>query len=488
MMFCLPGDNEALYRLITVAVLISAFPLVAFWYSLVFWLMYSYYREIRWLDPNTLKAIAMRCFVVVSSWGVACGVVALCETCGETIDKRNRVFLVGMTLLVTVIYAGVSAKLMLYTRRKGIVDIDPIPFYGPRSLQGKFMVVTGANNGIGFETTRQLAAQGATVLMLCRNPVRAKKAMDDIRELQAHLHVEDPIRYPTAGITRDQLIFVPLDLTDFHTIRQAAKAIGQHLELRSQSQSQTTKRQPSYVDALICNAGLMMATESTTKDGLETMMQSNHLGHFLLMKLMLGNGMLKTTGNDTDPSNEPSRVCILTSSTYEFAASTSGFDFADPYCSNGHREYTMFSQYSMTKVANLLTSRELARMYNCNTNDDQNALAVFAVHPGNVRTNVTSNMDWYYRWGNHAFAWIVMALQKTAEEGAYSTVYTMSAPLRQMSFWKKGSFIVNCREQVANDYIEGPDGRLDARRLWKWSEEQLSACENDKDAGEKKEQ
>ena len=101
-----------------------------------------------------------------------------------------------------------------------------------------------------------------------------------------------------------------------------------------------------------------MGTQSTTKDGLETMMQANHLGHFLLTKLMLEKGMLKTTTKDGD---EPSRVSILTSSTYLFAASTTGFDFVDPYCSTGQRDFTLFGQYSMTKLANLLTSMELAR-------------------------------------------------------------------------------------------------------------------------------
>jgi NAD(P)-dependent dehydrogenase (short-subunit alcohol dehydrogenase family) len=237
----------------------------------------------------------------------------------------------------------------------------------------------------------------------------------------------------------------------------------------------------------------MMGTQSTTKDGLETMMQANHLGHFLLMKLMLEKGMLKTKGDGSKSSDEPSRVCILTSSTYLFAASTSGFDFVDPYCSNGKREYTLFGQYSMTKLANLLISKELARRYNTGgASETESALAVFAVHPGIVRTNVTSNMNWYYRLGNEMFAWIVKAIQKTAAEGAYSTVYTVAAPLAEIPFWRKGSYVVNCKEQAANDYVEGPNGSLDATRLWEWSEEQLlegaKNGDNGKDSGEKKEQ
>ena len=235
-------------------------------------------------------------------------------------------------------------------------------------------------------------------------------------------------------------------------------------------------------------------------------MQANHLGHFLLMKMMLDGNMLKTTASSSDQNDEPSRVCILTSSTYEFSASTSGFDFEDPFCSNGQRPYTLFGQYSMTKLANLLTAKELARRYNNNDDDDNDgdddensALAVFAVHPGIVRTNVTSNMNWYYRLPNKVFGWIVVSLSKTAEQGAYSTVHVTSAPLRELQpsgVWKKGSYLVNCKEQPAHEYVAGQSGVEDAKRLWNWSEQLVSNKEgegsanatNGNDDGEKKEQ
>jgi hypothetical protein len=249
-MFYPTGDEESLRNLVAMAVATSALPLVAFLYSLLVWLTYSFYKEIGWTHPQYLKAIVLRWIVLVSSWVAALGAMALCGTCGETIpdDSSSRGCLIGTTLLVAVIYAGASAKLMMSTRKKEVVGVDTVPFYGSQSLEGKFIVVTGANNGIGFETTRQLAAQGATIAMLCRNPKRANKAMEDILVLQANLHAKDPSK--AGSISKDQLFFVPLDLTDFGSIRQATKAIGQHLEQRSQ-----TTQHPSYVDALICNAG-----------------------------------------------------------------------------------------------------------------------------------------------------------------------------------------------------------------------------------------
>ena len=222
----------------------------------------------------------------------------------------------------------------------------------------------------------------------------------------------------------------------------------------------------------------MLGTQSTTKDGLETMMQSNHLGHFLLIKLMLKKGMLRT-------KSETSRVCLLTSSTYLFAASQKGFDFSDPYCSKGLRKYSLFGQYSMTKLANLLTAKELARRYNPQESShhdkgssgssppNPSSLAVFAVHPGIVRTNVTTNMTWIYQLFLRYTSRIVHSIQKTAEEGAYTTVFTVSAPLESISSWNRGCYFVNCQKRETNDYVEGPRGSEDAKRLWEWSEEQL---------------
>ena len=246
-MFCESiGEDESLHhRLDVVSLLVSALPLVAFLYSLIVWSAYSFYGEINWINPRYLKTIAIRLVLVASSVVASCGVVALCGACGETLSDTTLACLIGSILALTVLCAWASYKLIVSTRQKEVVGVDKIPFYGSKSLQGKFMVVTGANNGIGFETTRQLAAQGATVAMLCRNPKRANKAMDDILELQAKLHAENPTLHPTASISKHQLIFVPIDLTDFDSIRRATTAIGKILE----------ERKTSYVDSLVCNAG-----------------------------------------------------------------------------------------------------------------------------------------------------------------------------------------------------------------------------------------
>jgi len=128
----------------------------------------------------------------------------------------------------------------------------------------------------------------------------------------------------------------------------------------------------------------------------------------------------------------------------------------------------------MTKLANLLTAKELARRYNPQESSNlEKSLAVFAVHPGIVRTNVTTNMTWIYQLFLKYTARIVHSIQKTAEEGAYTTVFTVAAPLDSISSWNQGCYFVNCQKRETNDYVEGPRGSEDAKRLWEWSEEQL---------------
>ncbi|VEU44416.1 unnamed protein product [Pseudo-nitzschia multistriata] len=494
-MFC-HGDPQALYRLSGVAAAVSLLPLVALFYAAIVWSSYAFYREIPWSHGPSLRAMGKRWLLVVASWLVAIGVGAACGACESNTNSGNTDnididrgdpggCLAWAALACAAGLAVVAFRWILDTRRSAVVGVDAPP--GPFGLEGRFFVVTGANNGIGRETTRLLAAQGATVAMLCRNPVRAKNAAREILEEQSVASANDS-GGRTPLVRKDQLVFVPIDLTDFSSVHRAVGAIRQHLDLRSSPQKR------ARVDALVCNAGLMMGTQSKTKDGLETMMQANHLGHFLLTKLMLESGMLETTVEEGG-TGEPSRVCLLTSSTYEFAASAGGFDFEDPYCSKGKRAYTLFGQYSMTKLANLLTARELARRYN--DKNHNRALAVFAVHPGIVRTNVTSNMNWYYRLGNTAFGWIVASLSKTPEEGAYSTVEVVGAPLSELGdYWSRGSFVVNCRESTnTHGYVRGPAGERDAGRLWEWSEEQLELFgaaggtpAKAAEAGEKKEQ
>uniref|UniRef100_A0A8C6L595 Si:dkey-23o4.6 n=1 Tax=Nothobranchius furzeri TaxID=105023 RepID=A0A8C6L595_NOTFU len=139
-------------------------------------------------------------------------------------------------------------------------------------LDGKTVLVTGANTGIGKETCRDLAARGARVVMACRDLVRAEQAAEKIRRSTGNGNVV--IRH--------------LDLASIYSVTQFAKDF-QDSEDR--------------LDVLINNAGVMMCPRKITEDGFETQMAVNHLGHFLLTNLLLP--MLR--------SSAPSRVINVSS-------------------------------------------------------------------------------------------------------------------------------------------------------------------------------
>ncbi len=125
-------------------------------------------------------------------------------------------------------------------------DLDP-------SMGGKVCIVTGANSGLGLEVARGLAAGGATVHMLCRNPERGEQARQAVADEHdtsgVHLHV--------------------VDLSSQSSIRRFAERF-----------------EASRVDVLVHNAGLLPLEREITKEGLELTVATHLVGPFLLTQLL----------------------------------------------------------------------------------------------------------------------------------------------------------------------------------------------------------
>jgi len=265
-------------------------------------------------------------------------------------------------------------------------------------LQGKVVLITGSNSGIGKETAKQIFHYGAsTVILACRNAERAEEA---IREILLSSPTASTTTTPTtAPISLEdtnqgahgapRLRFLPLDLSDLQSVRDAVQTFLQW-------------KLPLHI--LINNAGVFMESYQTSPQGYEMTMASNHLGHFLLTYLLLPTLLL--------PKEEPARIINVTSSTYRLA---SRMEVDDLLCTK-HRPYTFFGQYAQSKLANILFTTELARRY-------PNTLRTYAVHPGLVRTNVVQNMPWLLRVLNQMFGVVLATLQKTCKAGAFTSVY-----------------------------------------------------------------
>src|SRR5690349_132981 len=118
----------------------------------------------------------------------------------------------------------------------------------------KTYVVTGANTGIGKVTATELARTGDRVILACRSQAKSQPVVDEIKRATGNQHVELAL----------------LDLGDFASIRACAAQLD-------------AREQP--VDVLVNNAGLV--ARGTTKDGFELVFGTNHLGHYLLTRLLL---------------------------------------------------------------------------------------------------------------------------------------------------------------------------------------------------------
>ncbi|XP_062337870.1 retinol dehydrogenase 12-like isoform X2 [Osmerus eperlanus] len=139
-------------------------------------------------------------------------------------------------------------------------------------LDGKTVIITGGNTGIGKETALDLAKRGGRIILACRDVVKAEKTKAEITENSGNPNI----------------LVRPLDLADGRSIREFSQLIN---------------REESQVNILINNAGVMMCPYSKTTDGFEMQFGVNHLGHFLLTFLLLD--LLKRSA--------PSRVITLSS-------------------------------------------------------------------------------------------------------------------------------------------------------------------------------
>ncbi|HXA73721.1 MAG TPA: oxidoreductase, partial [Acidimicrobiales bacterium] len=203
-------------------------------------------------------------------------------------------------------------------------------------LTGRVALVTGANSGIGYETTRVLSDHGAHVIMACRDREKAARARDKLE----------------SQLDRSSLELLDLDLSDLISVRAAAeRMIEQHARL----------------DLLVNNGGVMGTPYRQTADGFELQMATNHLGHFALTGLLL----------DRLVTTERSRIVAVSSHMHRF-----GRIRPDNVATTKARN--SWIQYSTTKLANLLFVAELSRRLEAG---GFRTMAL-AAHPGWTRSNL----------------------------------------------------------------------------------------------------
>lgn len=218
------------------------------------------------------------------------------------------------------------------------------------SLEGQICIVTGANTGIGWETAATIAGAGAKTLLACRSEVKARAAIEKIRT-----------EYPAADLE-----FLELDLNSLAATRRSAEAFLDKY---------------SRLDLLINNAGLA-GTRGQTEDGFELAFGVNHLGHYLFTRLLLE----KLISTAKELRDTPARV-VHVSSRSHFSAKRLDLSAVKQRTSS----IAGLPEYSVSKLANVLFSAELARRV------DPAHLTSYSLHPGMVASDVWRHVPWPVR-------------------------------------------------------------------------------------------
>nr|XP_023025613.1 retinol dehydrogenase 12-like [Leptinotarsa decemlineata] len=277
--------------------------------------------------------------------------------------------------------------------------------------EGKVVIITGANTGIGKETAWELAKRGARVYMACRDMKRCETAREEI-----------------VLNTKNKYVYCrKCDLASLESVREFAENF---------------KAREKKLDVLINNAGVMKTPKSKTKEGFEMQLGVNHMGHFLLTNLLL----------DRLKESAPSRIINVTS-----VAHKSGKLQKDDL--NSDRNYDSYGAYAQSKLANVLFTKELARRL------EGTGVTANCVHPGIVDTEITRHMSFYNSWLATIFvkplAWPFV---KSPKQGAQSTIFlAIDKTVEKVT----GKYFSNYEESNVG---ENATNESDAKWLWATSE------------------
>ena len=274
-------------------------------------------------------------------------------------------------------------------------------------MGGKTVLITGGTSGIGKATAVALAAMGADVVIVGRDPERGETAVEEIKA-QSH-----------SGS-------VELMLADLSVQSEVRRLAREFLERHDR------------LDVLANNAGLVQSKRTETPDGIETTLATNHLAPFLLTNLLL----------ERLEHSAPSRVITVSSEAQRWG----NMDFEDM---QSRRKYRGFPVYGTTKLANIMFTYELAERLK------ETGVTANCLHPGSVGTNFGQNN----RGPMALFFRTFKPFMRSPEQGADTLIWlASSSEVDGVS----GKYFSDRKEIEAKKVAYDPAAR---RRLWDISED-----------------
>lgn len=284
---------------------------------------------------------------------------------------------------------------------------------GQTSLAGRVCLVTGATNGIGYETALGLARAGAALVLVGRDPERLRDAEARIR----------------AAVPEARLESRQADLSSQAEIRRLAAEVG---------------RAHDRLDVLVNNAGAIFDRRALTVDGIERTWALDHLGYVLLTLELID--LLADSGRP----GATARIVNVASRAHE--RGHIAFDDLE-----GARRYGAVRAYAQAKLGNVLFTYALARRL------AGRPVTVNALHPGVINSGFARNTG-----GVLSFGWgLIRPFLSTPEQGARTSLHLAASPEVE---GVSGRYFARCR-----DVPSSPESRDEAvqERVWGLSLEQI---------------
>ena len=306
------------------------------------------------------------------------------------------------------------------------------------------VLITGTTSGVGLNATRALVQQGWTVITANRSPQRAAAAADEL------------------GLPAERLKHVLMDLGDLNSVRQAVEGL------------------PDRIDALVCNAAVYkprLKRPERSPQGYEISMATNHLGHFLLIQLLM-----ERLRASTHPSRRVVILGTVTANSKELGGKIpipapadlgdlSGFEagFKEPVAMASGKSFKPGKAYKDSKLCNMITTQELHRRFNSET-----GISFTSLYPGCVADTPL------FRNAPRAFRKIFPWFQKNITGGYVSQLLAGERVAQVVAdpdfaqsgvHWSWGNRQKKNRQQFSQDLSDKVTDSQTASRVWDLSME-----------------
>jgi NAD(P)-dependent dehydrogenase (short-subunit alcohol dehydrogenase family) len=286
--------------------------------------------------------------------------------------KKKKQFLFGTAALVvagplvstiTAVGGAAAAVAVLNT-----VETSEIYTPAENSLNGQSILITGGTTGLGLETAKRLSiGRPENLIITSRTQEKGQAAVAAINEYlsenQTTTNNDDDDDNDRTSVN------VSYKILDLDNVQGVQDSVAEWL--KDDDEDDSSSSFPDQLDVIINNAGVMNIPKlELTIDGIERQMASNHLGHFILTKLLASR------------LSKKAKVINVSSSAHQFARGDGGMDFE--YCWTGSPNYSPWKSYGQSKLANILFSQELQRR----ADEAGYDWDVACLHPGVVSTDL----------------------------------------------------------------------------------------------------